>query len=249
MSNDISLDYKPGVDMNKKIFTNIVGSKSTHILLWTIDDYLVEDFFSKAIRQLSPSLSSSGGLRFTAGTGNSQVVLPRCYVDELPFPQNILQYSSSFEAYIYFIMRRDIALKIFRQVLEISGDLSVYEYANITEFFITLSSFCFENYEFDSGNIFQISSWRPGSLGTLAYSPSRDGLICQKPRLIQMMKRLKLCLTHNINLRIQDQNISVQLANQCIFNWLTLNPTAYKQIKDINSFQVSDHLRKKFLQI
>ena len=31
MSNDISLDYKPGADMNKKIFTNIVGSKSTHI--------------------------------------------------------------------------------------------------------------------------------------------------------------------------------------------------------------------------
>ena len=47
MSNDISLDYKPGVDMNKKIFTNIVGSKSTHILLWTIDDYLVEDFFPR----------------------------------------------------------------------------------------------------------------------------------------------------------------------------------------------------------
>ena len=46
MSNDISLDYKPSADMNKKIFTNIVEAKVS-ILLWTIM-ILVEEFFQQS---------------------------------------------------------------------------------------------------------------------------------------------------------------------------------------------------------
>ena len=219
----IRIEHQPGRDMIEKILWGIRQSCSDYIFLWTIDDLVAPDTFHSLLDQTMMNVSSFGGLRFTHGTGDNSIVRPRSCLNGLGLPESLLAYSASYEAYIYFGMRRDVALQIYRNAFRISSGFTVYQYANIVEYYVALASLCWNDHYYDSSNILQISSWSYNSLGSRAYSPSRDGVVTGVDDLQQLLLRLKQSLTHTIAVSLGNSQISDKISNMCIYNWTTAN--------------------------